>query len=305
MSRGGDVGRHGSSAVERLVQPDAGHVDDLGVVGIDPDLAEIHRAGVGVVHLLPRRAAVVGTVEAGRLGVGSLGATAALPSRAACRSAFGLRSRPLGGCCGGAPSAPAGGGDGAFNRRVENVRPLAGDVERDAAQRRLIENTALDARPRLAAVGRLPDTAARAAAVHAARRPPPLVRRRINDLAVRRIDHQLVRAGVVVDLEHVLPGLASVGRLEHAAFAARAPQAAGGRNQHHVGVARIDGDAVDVLRRAKAHVRVGLAAVGRLVDAVAPRGALPVVRLPGAYPDEVWIALGDGDVTDRHVALVL
>ena len=50
---------------------------------------------------------------------------------------------------------------------------------------------------------------------------------------------------------------------------------------------------------------VRLAAVGRLVDAVAPRRALAVVRLAGADPDEIGIALRDRDVADRHQPLVL
>src|SRR5262249_4965263 len=101
------------------------------------------------------------------------------------------------------------------------------------------------------------------------------------------------------------PRLAAVCGLEDAAIAAGAPQAAGGRDEHDVVVARIDDDAVDVARRAQAHVDVGLAAVGRLVDAVAPAGALPVVRLAGADPDEIGIALRDGDVANRHQADVL
>ena len=62
-----DVGRDRLAAVERQVQADAAEVDDLGIVRIDAHLAEVHRPRVGVVHLPPRRAAVVGAVEAGRL----------------------------------------------------------------------------------------------------------------------------------------------------------------------------------------------------------------------------------------------
>ena len=50
----------------------------------------------------------------------------------------------------------------------------------------------------------------------------------------------------------------------------------------------------------EAHVLPGLAAVGRLVDAVAPRAALAVVVLAAADPDGVGVVRVDRDVADRH-----
>ena len=58
------------------------------------------------------------------------------------------------------------------------------DVDGDAPERALGQ-AALEAGPRVAAVGRLEDAAAGAAAVHAARRSPALIHRRVEDLAVR------------------------------------------------------------------------------------------------------------------------
>ena len=95
----------------------------------------------------------------------------------------------------------------------------------------------------------------------------------------------------VVDLQHLLPGRAAVGRLVDAALAAGPEERAGRRDEHDVVVDRIDDDAVDVPRLAQPHVAPRLAAVGRLVDAVAPRRALAVVRFAGADPDEVGILL--------------
>ena len=141
--------------------------------------------------------------------------------------------------------------------------------------------------PGVAAVGRLPDAAARPAAVHAARGAAPLIHRRVENPVVGRIHHEIVRAGVVVHLQRLLPGPAAVGRLVDAALAAGPEQAAGRRDEHDVVVARIDDDAVDEARGLEPHVRVGLAAVGRLVDAVAPARALAVVRLAGADPDQI------------------
>ena len=116
---------------------------------------------------------------------------------------------------------------------------------------------------------------------------------------------RFVGAGVVVALQYLLPGLAAVGRPVDAALAARTPEAARGRHEHDVVVARVDDDAIDVAGGAKPHVGVGLAAVRRLVDAVTPRRALPVVRFARADPDEVGVRLRDGHVADRHQALRL
>ncbi len=206
---------------------------------------------------------------------------------------------------GWAPPRPPPAAVGALDGGVEDVRALPGDVDRDSSERAVRDAVALHPRPRVAAVGRLPDAAARAAAVHAARGAAPLVGGCVDDLAVRRVHRQIVRSGVVVDLQHLLPGLAAVGGLVDAALTARSPQAARRRDEDDVVVARVDGDAMDVLGGPEAHVDVGLAPVGRLVDAVAPRGALAVVRFAGAHPHQVGVRLRDGDVANRHQALIL
>ena len=55
----------------------------------------------------------------------------------------------------------------------------------------------------------------------------------------------------------------------------------------------------------QAHVRPGLAAVGRLVDAVADRDAVARPRLAGADPDRLRVGRIDGDGADRlHRLLV-
>ena len=164
----------------------------------------------------------------------------------------------------------------------------------------------LQTRPGLAAVGRLPDAAARAAAVHAARRAPALIGRRVEDLAVRRVHHQVVRAGVVVAPS--APASRSCRRRSSCRRRARRPGPRGCRSPRRRRCRCRAGSMtmrLMCLRGAEAHVDVGLAAVGRLVDAVAPRRALAVVRLAGADPDEVGVVLRDGDVADRHQALVL
>src|SRR5205807_2993196 len=121
------------------------------------------------------------------------------------------------------------------------------DVEGDAAERSF-RKTGLQACPVFAAVGGLPDAAAGAAAVHAARGASALIRGGVEDLIIRRIHHEIVRARVVVCFQHLVPRLATVGRFVHAALAARSPEAAGRGDEYGVVVPRIDRDAVDMAR---------------------------------------------------------
>ena len=290
-----DVGRNRLAPVKRLVQADAAEIHHFRVVRIDAHLAEVHRAWIGVVDLPPRRPAVVRAIQACRLRIQRLGGAAA----AGLWRATGSAGAFLGG-----GAATGLGRDRALDQRVEDVGTLPIHVHGDAPEG-TVGNPGLQSRPRLAAVGGFPEPAARTSAVHAARRPAPLVGGRVEHLAVGRIHHQIVRAGLVVDLQHLPPRLACVDRLVDAALASGPEERPGRRHEDDVVRARVDHDAVDVLRRAQADVRVRLAAVGGFVDAVAPRCALAVVRLARADPDEVRVALRDGEIADRDQPLIL
>ena len=145
--------------------------------------------------------------------------------------------------------------------------------------------------------------AARAAAVHAPLLASPLIGRGVEHLVVGRIHDELGGAGVVIDEEDTLPVQPAVGRLEDAAFAARRPQIAERRDVDDIEVHGIDDDARDLLAGAQPHVAPRLAAIRRLVDAVAPGRALAIVVLAGADPDQVGIGWPDGDVADRKSCL--
>ena len=109
-----------------------------------------------------------------------------------------------------------------------------------------------------------------------------------------------VAPGVVIDEQHLLPRLSAVGGLEDAALRIRAPQVSDARDIHDVGIGRMNHDAADVAGLLEAHVAPRPAAVHRLVDAVAPRRALPVVGFAGAGPDDVRVRWRDGEIADRH-----
>src|SRR4029079_17356324 len=99
------------------------------------------------------------------------------------------------------------------------------------------------------------------------------------------------------------PRLAAVDGLEEPAIADLAPDVAGGRDVDDVGIGRVHDHRPDRVGVLEAHVGEGLAAVGRLVDAVAPRRGVAAALFAGADPDDVGIFLEDRDVADRRRAV--
>ena len=166
-------------------------------------------------------------------------------------------------------------------QRVDAVGPARRD--RQVGLHDLVGEAAGELAPVVAAVGRLEDAAV-AAAIVVVVLPRPLAalpEGRVDDLRVGRIDVDVVGAGVLVEEEHLLPALAAVGRAEDAALGIGAVGVSEHRGEDAVGVARVDGERRDLLPLLEAEVLPGLAAVGRLVDAVADReiGALqPLAR---------------------------
>ena len=67
-----------------------------------------------------------------------------------------------------------------------------------------------------------------------------VVHRRVERVGIAAVDDEIDRAGLVVDVEHLRPGLAAVDRLEHAALLVGGPQVAHRRDVDDVGVGRVD-----------------------------------------------------------------
>ena len=154
----------------------------------------------------------------------------------------------------------------------------------------------------LAAVGRLEEAAARAAARHLVLDAVGLPQRGVHHVRVLAIDRDVDRAGLAVAEQHLLPALAAVGRLEHAALVAVLavrPKSATKTMSGLVGWMRIFEIASE---SREADVRPGLAGVGRLVDAVAGHDVAADARFAHADVDDVGIRFGDGDRADRRAA---
>ncbi len=80
--------------------------------------------------------------------------------------------------------------------------------------------------PGVAAVGRFPQRAAGTSAVVSPPGAAPLKRRRVEDFRIRRIDGDVVEAGIGIDVLRLLPGLAAVDRFVQAAIGIGAEQMA-------------------------------------------------------------------------------
>ena len=150
------------------------------------------------------------------------------------------------------------------------------------------------------------DAAAVAAAVEIVRLQLDLPRAGDDDVRILLRHLQARATGVLIDEQHVLPGLAAVFAAEHAAFLLRTGGAAERADEHEVFVRRMDDDRADAAGVGKSHLRPRLAGVGRLVDAVAHH--VHVADRPGftgAGPHDIRIAWRDRERTDRLRGLVV
>src|SRR4029453_2291556 len=128
----------------------------------------------------------------------------------------------------------------------------------------------------------------------------------IQQLWILRIHRQRRAAGRLVRaLQHERPALAAVASLVQTAIRRIAPQFARHAGIYGVRILRVDRDLDDALGALQSHVVPGVAAIGRLVDAVADR---PRIARPGfarADPDRLRVVRIERDRADRlHRLLV-
>ncbi len=191
-----------------------------------------------------------------------------------------------------------------FDKRVDDVAVAAIDVETDAAEV-LLRQAFGHLLPGRAAVEGPINRAAGTSAVHAEDGAAALVGGGKDRVWILIIHRDVVHAGVGIDIEDLVPGLAAVGGFEDAALFVGSPETACGSDIHDVRIGGMDEDPADVVGFLESHVNPGLAAVLRLVHTVAPRGTLAVVRLARPDPDGVGFRGSDGYVTDARLGLLV
>ena len=188
------------------------------------------------------------------------------------------------------------GGIGRLDARVDALRVCGGDRDADLAER-LPRDPGIEADllPAVAAVRGLPQAAAAAAGVHAPRRALKLPHRREEDARVRGIDGEVHRARRVVEKQHSLPRLPTVGGAKDAAFRIGTKRVSDRRDENTIVIARIDDDVADLLRVVEAEVLPAATAVGGAIDAGAVREVLAQLRFAGADVDDVRIRRRHGN----------
>src|SRR5262245_18865191 len=249
------------AAVGGFVEGGAAGVDDLVVLGVDTNLAVVHRAIVVVAHDAPGLAFIVRAPDAAALRVGRLVGLSLLASASetTASAASAASKTTASGLLFTASRAAAG---AYFDLRVDDVRVRARDVDADASKQAFRQAIAFELRPRLAGVGRLPDGAARSTAVDAPGRAAALVGGGVKNLRVGRVDHDVGESSVLVNGLDIGPSLAAVGGLVNSALFVLAEETAERSDVDGVGVLRVNNDARDGLRLFQSDVGEGLAPVG-------------------------------------------
>ncbi len=130
-----------------------------------------------------------------------------------------------------------------LDQRVNAVGVRAGDRESDFSDLVRRQAVSLELRPVVAAVVRDVDAAPRAAALATPRVELELPHRGEQRLRISRVHHDVDGACVRVDEEHLAPRLAAVRRAIDAALLLRAVAVTLRRDEHDVGVRRVDDDA--------------------------------------------------------------
>ena len=208
-----------------------------GVLRIDGDFLEVPAAAperlIGR-HLRPRRAGIVGSKE-----------TAELFRRRRARRGHRLHRRRHPASAAARFGAPAAGrrriGKQIIDHRIDALRIARRHRDARAADA-FLRQAVRQLLPRGAAVGRLEDAAARPVRrlIRVPGRPPRIPQAGVDDVGVRRIDHDVHRAEIVVLEQHLLPRLAAVARPEDAAIRIRRVQVADRRDEDDVRILRID-----------------------------------------------------------------
>ncbi len=193
---------------------------------------------------------------------------------------------------------------GRLDGGVDDVGIGGGDGEADLAHVP-IRQALFDSTPRLAGIGRLVDPRARAARQKRPDMTSTLVGGGVEHVGIARVDLDVGDAGVLVDGQHLSPGLPAVGGLVETSLAARGPQGPLGSHIDHVAIAGIDDDLADVLGSLQSHLLPGLSTVGALVDTIAPADVAAADVLTGADPDHIRIRGVDGHAAHRVGGLVV
>src|SRR4051812_49344957 len=132
-------------------------------------------------------------------------------------------------------------------------------------------------------------TAARTSTSHAPGRTPSLPQSCKENIGVMRIEGHVDATGVFVLVEHLLPGLATVGSAENATFRVWPEGMAQSRDKRDVRIVGIDDDLPDRARVAQTDVLPCLATVESLVNSIAVRNIAANAGLARAHVQHIVV----------------
>ena len=154
--------------------------------------------------------------------------------------------------------------------------------------------------PGPAAIGRLEEAAARAAARQRMRRAEDFPESGVEHVGVLRVHRQIRGARLIVAEEHAVPGLAAVDRLEDSPLLIRTVRISQRGCVDDVRVGGMDANPADDHAARESHVGPCAAGVGRLVDAVSLDDVAAELHLTHSGVHDVGLRFRHGDGADRR-----
>ena len=261
------------SAVDRQAEAVVvGDDEAIAVGGIDPHVVVVADGREAAGEIDARLAAVQRLGELGRqevrlVFVVGLDGEARVVVRASSQAPIGADELPVLAAVVAAPERPAlrrravgpRQAVAGLDQRVDAAGIAARDLRRDLSDGRLRQPVTVEPFPGESAVDRLVQAAAGAAADPSPGVNLELPHPRKEDARIAGVDGDVRAAGVLVDEQGALPGLAAVGGAVHAALLLRTVGVAERAREHDLGIARVDQHAAD--------------AAGQIEPAVFPRAA--------------------------------
>src|SRR5579862_2771049 len=162
----------------------------------------------------------------------------------------------------------------------------------------------IDQLPVLAAIGCLVDSAARSSFDKVPGPSIPVPSGRVNDVRISGIHRQVDNARMIVQLEHLIPGLATIGRLVDSSFRVLAVEVAEHADVDRVLVSRVDQDFADMLAFRQPHVLPSLPFVRRLENPGSRIARALTVVLPGSDPDG-FAVLAEREIADSAARIAV
>src|SRR6185437_718839 len=292
------------AAIQRSRGGRPGNVDCICVLRVYTDLAEIQWPLIAVTRERPGNTVVIRAVQPAtfwiqrwrRLLIGSWRrATPARPgghtviAPVECPAPTGSR-RFLADSCDGVFRSHL----TYFDLRVHHAWVGASYVDGNPAVGSLCKAVTAQSIPALSTVGRLPKAASGPTSVVATSAATPLITCGVERIAIRRVHDDVCESCIVIDEFDPVPRAAAVHGFVNTAIWIRSEEVSIRGNVYDVRVLWIDDDARYCLRPFETDVGPRLAAVRRLVNAVAKRGGISVIGFARSSINDVGICRTDG-----------